>query len=280
MHCHQCRGPINNPTKCDKCNFMYCCHACKMKDDVHKKLCGHCGTFVDDFEVRDTEDGRGYGVFSKKQIKQGKILFVEKPVTVVNQDIKSNYIKQQVMLTLHPRPAREHTLTEKIHYNTIDGQLYLNASFINHECMPNTQYYYMEQFKLLVVIAMRDIDIDQEITISYLDRPYIDRKQLLFKRYDFECRCKTCANKKHSELFTKLGICYNIITDEVCVYENSYKSCHKILEILDALDAPMLYYLEVYKISHKRALENNDGRHLFYHLKVKEYETFFDFTFT
>lgn len=250
-----------------------------MKDTVHKKLCGHCGTFVDDFEVRDTEDGRGYGVFSKKKFKQGKILFVEKPVTFIKQDIKSKYIKQQVMLNLHPRPAREYTLAEKVHYNAIDGQLYLNASFINHECMPNAQYYYMEQFKVLIIIAMLDIDIDQEITISYLDRPYVDRQQLLLERYGFKCQCKTCTNKKHSEFFIKLGICYNIITDEVCAYENSYKSCHKILEILDAVDAPMLYYLEIYKILHKCALKNNDRRHLFYQFKVKEYEAFFDFTF-
>lgn len=278
MYCHQCRGKVNNATTCEKCNFVYCCHACKMKDTIHKKLCGHCGTF-NDFEVQNTEDGRGYGVFSKKKFLQGEILFAEKPIPFVDGDIKSTYIKQQVMYNLHPRPSRQHSLGEKIHHNTIEGKLYLEASFINHECMPNTQYYYMEQLDTLIIIALKDIDVDQEITISYMNRPHPNRKKMLLERYGFDCHCRVCSDATLSKAFMKLGICYDIVTDKGCSYQNSYKGCHRILEIFDEIDAPMLQYYEIYKILHARAVRNNDERHRHYQNKIEEYGTFFNNTF-
>ena len=72
-------------------------------------------------------------------------------------------------------------------------RVFLNACCINHSCCPNTKTEWNARTGCLSVHAIKDIPIDEEITITYVT-PYFERskRQELLKRFDFTCTCPAC----------------------------------------------------------------------------------------
>ncbi len=68
------------------------------------------------------------------------------------------------------------------------------ASFVNHDCNPNTNYYYDRNKLMIHFIANRRIAKGEEITISYVPDIIdpMERKKALRDRWGFDCKCKLC----------------------------------------------------------------------------------------
>ena len=66
--------------------------------------------------------------------------------------------------------------------------VYINASFANHSCTPNCHYVF-EDGATFLLIALENIAIDQEITISYtsLYQSTKNRQIELEETYNFKC---------------------------------------------------------------------------------------------
>ncbi|KAK3705107.1 hypothetical protein LTR37_013474 [Vermiconidia calcicola] len=73
-----------------------------------------------------------------------------------------------------------------------------DISRVNHSCVPNTQGNFNSAIGCFTVHAVRPIDQEQEITISYLDEHGAVRgvrQGQLFESYGFECNCPVCEPK-------------------------------------------------------------------------------------
>ena len=74
--------------------------------------------------------------------------------------------------------------------------LFLQASRINHSCVPNASYAWNEELQRLTVHATVDIPQNKEIFVNYNVGDYLEttiqRQQGLRKDYGFDCRCPAC----------------------------------------------------------------------------------------
>lgn len=83
------------------------------------------------------------------------------------------------------------------HLYTVGHGIFPNASrFFNHSCMPNAaaKYIFSEaQPVTMEVIALSDIEMGEEICITYLDPALLQtRKQVFEVIYGFLCSCQSC----------------------------------------------------------------------------------------
>lgn len=71
----------------------------------------------------------------------------------------------------------------------------LGAARINHACNPNTQNTWNANIRRLTVHAVKDIEVGEEITITYADRraAYASRQRQLKSAYGFDCSCEVCS---------------------------------------------------------------------------------------
>ncbi|XP_078085645.1 histone-lysine N-methyltransferase SMYD3 isoform X2 [Mustelus asterias] len=70
--------------------------------------------------------------------------------------------------------------------------LYPSVSLLNHSCDPNCVIVF--EGKHLRLHAVRQIEVDEELTVSYIDvmATSQDRRRQLTKQYCFACDCKRC----------------------------------------------------------------------------------------
>ncbi|KAJ8127172.1 hypothetical protein O1611_g6465 [Lasiodiplodia mahajangana] len=75
--------------------------------------------------------------------------------------------------------------------------LYPEVARINHGCKPNAFVRFSPTSFDVKVVAFRDIEIGEEITISYipLNHPR-EKRQRDLRRWGFECKCSLCAASK------------------------------------------------------------------------------------
>ncbi|KAJ8105151.1 hypothetical protein ONZ43_g7540 [Nemania bipapillata] len=75
--------------------------------------------------------------------------------------------------------------------------LYPEVARINHGCKPNAFVRFSPTSFDVKVIAFRDIEVGEEITISYipLNHPR-EKRQRDLRRWGFECKCSLCAASK------------------------------------------------------------------------------------
>merc|ERR1712078_352284 len=82
---------------------------------------------------------------------------------------------------------------------TFDG-LFHRISFFNHCCASqnNASWVYDGSTRLLNVKATKDVAAGEELTISYIAKPWCDlakpaRQQYLRQNFNFVCLCKACT---------------------------------------------------------------------------------------
>lgn len=76
------------------------------------------------------------------------------------------------------------------------GRLFLEASRINHSCQPNAQHAWNNDLGHLTIHALRDIEADREITISYISGVspgFVERQRHLMNAFSFTCVCELCS---------------------------------------------------------------------------------------
>lgn len=85
-----------------------------------------------------------------------------------------------------------------------------NASIFNNSCDPNISYYTDSTNKKICFVAIKDIKVGEELSISYLH--YVKgtclRKQFLKDTYNFDCQCEKC----------KICHSYKCITNKIFTY--------------------------------------------------------------
>ncbi|KAK4705358.1 hypothetical protein P7C70_g847, partial [Phenoliferia sp. Uapishka_3] len=77
-----------------------------------------------------------------------------------------------------------------------EGGLYGVASRFNHSCVPNVNHHFDRERKVLVYMATRDVEADEELCSYYtfLLAPSKQRKQELEERFKFTCACEVCSS--------------------------------------------------------------------------------------
>lgn len=70
-----------------------------------------------------------------------------------------------------------------------------NISRINHSCIPNAQGNFHTKLGQLTIHAVRDINVDEELTLNYLPEHgalQATRQSKLLRDYGFTCACPAC----------------------------------------------------------------------------------------
>ncbi|XP_030767484.1 SET and MYND domain-containing protein 5 [Sitophilus oryzae] len=78
--------------------------------------------------------------------------------------------------------------------------LYVLQSCANHSCMPNAEIRFLHNNSRLSLVALEDIEPNEEICISYLDECALERsrhsrRKLLQENYLFACECPKCISQ-------------------------------------------------------------------------------------
>ena len=160
---------------------------------------------------------KGFGLFAARKLKQGELIMSESPSLVFKSDDYDKLDKQQFerhivdnyllympedelaeFLTLadawSPESPRIYHIITSNMFNLNDHMaVFLKISRINHSCKPNSYYNFYDG--TMNVFAARDIEPNEELTITYLDdfQTKEERQKHLKENYGFECHCELCA---------------------------------------------------------------------------------------
>ncbi|XP_036398732.1 histone-lysine N-methyltransferase SMYD3 [Megalops cyprinoides] len=102
--------------------------------------------------------------------------------------------------------------------------LYPNMSLLNHDCRPNCVMLF--EGRILHLRAIRDIQPNEELTISYIDTlmPSSERRKRLQEQYHFLCQCQQCATADRD-------------SDMLCGAEEVWRSCRDSIPHVEELQA-------------------------------------------
>ncbi|OAL27796.1 hypothetical protein AYO20_09649 [Fonsecaea nubica] len=105
----------------------------------------------------------------------------DEPEVVAQDVLKANGFDMKIGGLLHPAVFPE-------------------AARYNHACAPNAQYFLSTDLLTHYVHAVRPIQRDEEITISYAPplRLHADRQQFFKSVFHFTCSCRRCSPDSHN----------------------------------------------------------------------------------
>lgn len=270
-HCQQCNQPISTVHQCpvEGCTTRYCSKDCMFKD--HREN-GHY-RFVCK-KVKPFEDTTKYiivpgcntGLAAAHPIKQGQSIMVETAAAHKHDNFKK--LPRSIIARLselEPRPSGlikdKSTYLSKFQYNSYNDSIFINFAFMNHSCMPNADFYYVSEYNIILVIALQDIEIGQEITINYLTEFQKNRSQALMTRWNFNCQCSGCTDTKNNILIELIGTINDKIKSATCSAD-ILKLCDKQLSMYDQINASPIMYYEIYIIKSHNTVCNDKRRYL------------------
>ncbi|KAL8389095.1 hypothetical protein RB595_008792 [Gaeumannomyces hyphopodioides] len=158
--------------------------------------------------------GKGRGLVATRLIRKGDVVLAVRPILAVDLDAYHALPEAQAR-ALYGRAleklsaaAREGFMSQagddvlaKLARNAFTlwigpgGKhmaVYPQAALINHDCRPSTTYRLSNLTH--ITTAVRDIQPDEEISLSYIDlmQPRA-RRQARLREWGFDCRCKQCS---------------------------------------------------------------------------------------
>lgn len=164
--------------------------------------------------------GKGNGLVATRKIPMGTRILSEEPIITLScNEMNSERLQISVckqVATLDENQQRAFLSMQNIHpyknaaerylgifrTNSLpaeadgdNGAIFLKACFINHACDNNAQKNWNKKIKRHTVHALRDIDKDEEITITYLSplKNRTARQKALQERFRFTCLCHLCS---------------------------------------------------------------------------------------
>ena len=152
------------------CSIQYCSRYCQQKDvrvNAHKQFaCKRVVPFETVCKYIDVP-GCNTGVAARHPIKRGQPILVETSALYRDDDFAKTprAIKNRVM-DLEPRPGG--TIVDRFKYNARQDHIFLNFASINHSCIAVAECHYIEEHKIIIVIASQNIQEGEEITVNYL----------------------------------------------------------------------------------------------------------------
>ena len=211
-HCAYCLQVLSTVKLCGGCHKRaYCSRECQKEDwkngQGHKNWCKlGCGEEDVDWKV-DSIPGKGLGLIAKRMFPAKSRIMVDAVCPRTHPGVKD----------LQPING---TTREKFDLNCLgtdnDLVLCLRIARANHSCDPNACHHYDETFNVKILFAERDIQIGEEICISYVS-PFS-----VVAHYD--------AKGARRELVGKWGIICN--KDCIC-YDNAIAKKSDTLKVLD-----------------------------------------------
>ncbi|KAK7053565.1 SET domain-containing protein [Favolaschia claudopus] len=207
---------------CSKCKQKnYCSVECQRKDwFAHKRDCQPRREFPR-IAIIDIP-GKGKGVVALERIPRGTLIVAEKPRIILPTEPAASKAAYQATLSrlssdditfilsfpyLGQAPARhiyDHINHRDRHFVPLGpGMCGLCETIcrINHTCSspkggPNANYTWKETAEREELYAIKDIQANQEIEVSYISRScatYKDPSTHLPELYGFHCRCPGCS---------------------------------------------------------------------------------------
>ncbi|KAI0716968.1 hypothetical protein C8Q76DRAFT_767760 [Earliella scabrosa] len=93
--------------------------------------------------------------------------------------------------------AEEDEVVEKVQTGGHRDGIFLQASRINHSCIPNMARSWDAETQEMVFRAIRDIEVDEELCISYIGVDVLkrraQRKADIENAFGFTCTCEACS---------------------------------------------------------------------------------------
>ncbi|KAF1970659.1 SET domain-containing protein [Bimuria novae-zelandiae CBS 107.79] len=173
------------------------------------------------WEVKETE-GKGFGLFAKRDIDPGETLILQTPVLLVSREVldsvshsRRRTLLEKAVTQLPPttrelvmslsRRGGDSVIEDIINVNAHrakvwDGTFHLllnpEAARINHACRPNTYYRFNDHTLLFDLFALRPISPGEEMTYSYgfSTEPHATRQERLKGTWGFTCTCSLCTS--------------------------------------------------------------------------------------
>ncbi len=166
--------------------------------------------------VIKSSPGKGLGMFAAEEIQKGTRILAEKPffsltkrpviswsdpqapndISKAFDRLSSNEQRQYLGLHCPERPgcSRGVSIYEANCYEMGSGTcICLDASRINHSCIPNAHYSWNSSIGRETVHAVKDISKDEAITISYCAAICtLDERKRELEPYVFICSCPAC----------------------------------------------------------------------------------------
>lgn len=160
---------------------------------------------------------KGFGLMAARKLKQGELILSELPALVFTSELYDRLDRDQFerhilensliympeaelaeFLTLadawSPESPRIYNIITSNMFNLNDHMaVFVKISRINHSCKPNSYYNFYDG--TMNVFAAREIEPNEELTISYLDdfQTKEERQKHLRDNYGFECHCELCS---------------------------------------------------------------------------------------
>eukprot|EP01012_Entosiphon_sulcatum_P021336 TRINITY_DN2613_c0_g1_i1.p1 TRINITY_DN2613_c0_g1~~TRINITY_DN2613_c0_g1_i1.p1 ORF type:complete len:424 (+),score=72.15 TRINITY_DN2613_c0_g1_i1:91-1362(+) len=100
-------------------------------------------------------------------------------------------------------PEHNDSNEDLLNYSSRGQGIYAIGACMNHSCEPNVCVSYnSDNDETLYVTALRDIEADEELFISYIDEDgeYSHRQTQLFNHYRFHCACPKCIKEGEAQL--------------------------------------------------------------------------------
>lgn len=207
--------------------------------------------------------GIGFGVVSCQQIKTGSLIMSEKPlVTVPANFSQRSFLTQLQRLDREGREsffALRNTFTKfqpiegivktnaiPLGKGSATGAIFPNCSRFNHSCTANAAYHWNEDAGEEKVFAVKDIDLGDEITVTYVPDevwtlPSKERKEQIARMFGFDCLCTRCAcedqmeRTKSDKRRTRIAEIDKNVGDGVLIMTNPSKAlllCREALSLL------------------------------------------------
>ncbi|KAK1760039.1 N-lysine methyltransferase SMYD2 [Echria macrotheca] len=166
--------------------------------------------------------GKGFGVVAKSEIPKDTVIMLELPYVVkiskstpwdhqggalglMRQAAKQLPQRDQDRLLRMARQEKGYILTDIFQTNSfsisVEGvphaALYPVIARVNHECRPNCITRFSSQTLAMEVVAHRDIQPGEEITISYIPLNMQSQQRLQkIQSWGFNCSCSFCADER------------------------------------------------------------------------------------
>lgn len=207
--CHFCKQRPGS-LLCGRCKAArYCTTCCQLKAWPAHKLTCHEKVIIGPSCIAD-----GMGVFAKTDFQVGDVIIREEPLMRYSyRGCRSTRRRQVSKRTSELSATHQEAINSLMdaHHDppTLEGRLRTNGlpmdgmtgicpiiCRINHECVPNAEFYYRVDLGKEIVVAMKPISAGEEITVSYLGGYYATsrRRDILKKRFNFDCKCQACRN--------------------------------------------------------------------------------------
>ncbi|KAF2009402.1 SET domain-containing protein [Aaosphaeria arxii CBS 175.79] len=174
------------------------------------------------FELREVP-GKGRGLFATRVIQMGEQIFANTAIVLVDSDSGVLADEERKALIARgvdslPEAANKDFWALLDHFDedkgpegrintnafdvTINGDSYYavipEVSMINHDCRPNTAYFWDQETLTHYVHATRTIFPGEELSDTYIDveKPRKERMGRLKRSWGFDCACSTCSAER------------------------------------------------------------------------------------